>query len=242
MTKTDLDMTRLPEHVAIIMDGNGRWAKQQGLPRLRGHNAGVDSVRDATELCRELGRIKSLTLYAFSTENWRRSKTEVNALFKLLSKYIKLELENLHKENIRVRFMGRKAGLSEKLLSEMAQSEAKTRNNTAMLLNLAVNYGSRGELVDACKSIVEDVQQGSLKAQDITEKTISEHLYVPEVCEVDLLIRTSGEMRLSNFMLWQLSYSEITVTDTLWPNFRKAQLIEAFREYQSRKRNFGGRK
>ena len=224
------------------MDGNGRWAKQQGLPRLRGHNAGVDSVRDATELCRELGRIKSLTLYAFSTENWRRSKTEVNALFKLLSKYIKLELENLHKENIRVRFMGRKAGLSEKLLSEMAQSEAKTRNNTAMLLNLAVNYGSRGELVDACKSIVEDVQQGSLKAQDITEKTISEHLYVPEVCEVDLLIRTSGEMRLSNFMLWQLSYSEITVTDTLWPNFRKAQLIEAFREYQSRKRNFGGRK
>lgn len=242
VTKTDLDMTRLPEHVAIIMDGNGRWAKQQGLPRLRGHNAGVDSVRDATELCRELGRIKSLTLYAFSTENWRRSKTEVNALFKLLSKYIKLELENLHKENIRVRFMGRKAGLSEKLLSEMAQSEAKTRNNTAMLLNLAVNYGSRGELVDACKSIVEDVQQGSLKAQDITEKTISEHLYVPEVCEVDLLIRTSGEMRLSNFMLWQLSYSEITVTDTLWPNFRKAQLIEAFREYQSRKRNFGGRK
>ncbi|MFP6596127.1 MAG: isoprenyl transferase [Candidatus Hydrogenedentota bacterium] len=242
VTKTDLDMKRLPGHVAIIMDGNGRWAKKNGVTRLHGHDKGAQSVRKITEVCREMGGIESLTLYAFSTENWRRSEREVKALFRLLSKYIKLEVENLHKENIRVRFMGRKDGLSTKLLEEMSDSEEKTRDNTAMILNLAVNYGSRGEIVDACKSIAADVLAGRLSESEIDEDLFADHLYVPEVQDVDLLVRTGGEMRLSNFMLWQLSYSEIVVTDTLWPEFHKEQMLEALREYQSRTRNFGGRK
>jgi undecaprenyl diphosphate synthase len=235
-------MKRLPGHVAIIMDGNGRWAKAQGVTRLRGHDKGAQSVRKITEVCRELEGIASLTLYAFSTENWRRSKREVNALFRLLSKYIRLEVENLHAENIRVQFMGRKESLSEKLLMEMSESEDRTKDNTAMILNLAVNYGSRGEIVDACRSIAADVRTGALAESEIDEEVFAEHLYVPAVQDVDLLIRTGGEMRLSNFMLWQLSYSEIVVTDTLWPDFGEEQMLEVLREYQSRRRNFGGRK
>lgn len=238
---TELDPDRLPEHVAIIMDGNGRWAKQNGLNRVCGHEAGAKSVRSVTELCRELGAIKTLSLYAFSTENWRRSNAEVSALFALLSKYIKLEIDTLHNENIRIKFMGRTDGLAKALLAEMRDSEEKTKHNTAMTLNLAVNYGSRSEIVDACKAIVDDVEQGVLAKDDIDEHSISNRLYLPETKELDLLIRTGGELRLSNFMLWQLSYSEIVVTDTYWPDFHKPQLMEALREYQSRKRNFGAR-
>lgn len=238
---TELDMDRLPKHVAIIMDGNGRWAKQNGLNRVRGHEAGARSVRSVTELCRELGGIETLSLYAFSTENWRRSKAEVSALFALLSKYIKLEIENLHAEDIRIKFMGRTEGLAKSLLNEMRESEVKTQHNQAMTLNLAVNYGSRSEIVDACKAIVSDVEQGVLNKEDIDEQSISDRLYLPETQELDLLIRTSGELRLSNFMLWQLSYSEIVVTDTYWPDFHKPELLDALREYQSRKRNFGAR-
>lgn len=238
---TELDPERLPKHVAIIMDGNGRWAKQQGLSRVRGHEAGAKSVRAITEGCRELGSIETLSLYAFSTENWQRSKTEVSALFALLSKYIKLEIDNLHNENIRVKFMGRSDGLSKTLLREMRASEERTKDNTAMTLNLAVNYGSRTEILDACKSMMADVKSGVLSEEALDEQALSDRLYLPETQELDLLIRTSGEMRLSNFMLWQLSYAEIVVTDTYWPDFNTPQLMDALREYQSRKRNFGAR-
>lgn len=238
---TELDPERLPKHLAIIMDGNGRWAKKNGVSRVRGHEAGAKSVRAITELCRELDGIETLSLYAFSTENWQRSKAEIAALFTLLSKYIKLEIENLHAENIRVKFMGRNDGLPKTLLSEMQASEEKTKDNTAMTLNLAVNYGSRGEILDACKAIVEDVESGVLPKEAIDEQAISDRLYLPETQDLDLLIRTSGEMRLSNFMLWQLSYAEIVVTDTYWPDFKKPELMDALHDYQSRKRNFGAR-
>lgn len=241
MSTAELDPKKIPRHIAVIMDGNGRWAKKNGVTRIRGHEAGAKSVRTITEACRETKGVKSLTLYAFSTENWRRSKTEVSALFRLLSKYIKLEVENLHAEDIRVEFMGRKEGLSKRLLDEMAASVDKTKNNKSMILNLAVNYGSRAELVDACKSIASEVKSGKRSIKSIDEDTIGDHLYLPELQEVDLLIRTSGEMRLSNFMLWQLSYAELVVTQTLWPDFRKRHLFHAIREYQSRNRNFGGR-
>jgi undecaprenyl diphosphate synthase len=241
VSPAELDPKKMPRHIAIIMDGNGRWAKKNGVTRVQGHEAGAKSVRAITEVCRETKGIKSLTLYAFSTENWRRSKTEVSALFRLLSKYIKLEIDNLHAEDIRVEIMGRKEGLSKRLLDEMAASVDKTKNNKSMILNLAVNYGSRAELVDACKSIATEVNSGKRSINSIDEGTIGDHLYLPELQEVDLLIRTSGEMRLSNFMLWQLSYAELVVTKTLWPDFRKRHLFNAIREYQSRNRNFGGR-
>lgn len=242
MNVADLDPKKMPRHIAIIMDGNGRWAKKEGVPRVRGHEAGAASVRAITEACRETPGIQSLSLYAFSTENWRRSKTEVSALFRLLSKYIKLEVDNLHAEDIRVEFMGRRDGLSKRLLAEMDESVERTKNNKSMTLNLAVNYGSRAELVDATRAIAQKAKDGTLKPDTIDESTIAQHLYLPELAEIDLLIRTSGEMRLSNFMLWQLSYAELVVTNTLWPDFRKRHLFNAIREYQSRNRNFGGRK
>lgn len=242
MNAADLDPKKMPRHIAIIMDGNGRWAKKNGVTRVRGHEAGAKSVRAVTEACRATPGIESLTVYAFSTENWRRSKTEVSALFRLLSKYIKLEIDNLHAEDIRVEFMGRKEGLSNKLLDEMAGCEELTKNNKSMLVSMAINYGSRAELVDATKAIAQEVKSGKRSIESIDERTIADHLYIPELQEVDLLIRTSGEMRLSNFMLWQLSYSELVVTKTLWPDFRKRHLFKAIHEYQTRNRNFGGRK
>ncbi|MDP7639978.1 MAG: polyprenyl diphosphate synthase [Candidatus Hydrogenedentes bacterium] len=242
MSKSELDMQRLPRHVAIIMDGNGRWAKKRGLSHIRGHEAGATSVRVIVEACRELDAIESLSLYAFSTENWRRSKNEVNALFRLLNKHINLEIDNLHKEGIRVVFTGRKKGLSKKVMSDMEASMEKTRANKAMILNIAVNYGARAELVDACRAIAEDARNGGIRPKDIDEDTIARRLYLPELHDVDLLIRTSGELRLSNFMLWQISYAEIVATRIFWPDFRKRHLHQAFLEYQSRDRRFGGRK
>ncbi len=240
--KSEINMKRLPRHVAIIMDGNGRWAKKRGVSRIKGHEAGADSVRAVTEACRELGGIQSLTLYAFSTENWRRSKTEVSALFRLLSKYIHAEIENLHQENIRVNVLGRKSELPAKLQREIAESEEYTASNTAMDLNIAVNYGARAELVDAVRDLAGDVKRGTLKPEDIDESTISDRLYYPPSHDLDLLIRTSGELRVSNFMLWQLCYSEIVVTSTLWPDFRKRHLYQAIVDFQQRNRKFGGRK
>ncbi|MEX2015589.1 MAG: polyprenyl diphosphate synthase [Candidatus Hydrogenedentales bacterium] len=240
-TKEQLDPNRLPRHVAIIMDGNGRWAKRRGVTRAQGHEAGANSVRAAIEACRELQRIEILSLYAFSTENWRRTKTEVNTLFRLLSKHIRLEIENLHKENIRVMFTGRRNGLAAKVLADMESSESMTAGNGAMTLNVAINYGGRTELVDVCRRIAADTLAGKLAPESIDEDTIAERLYLPEGRDVDLLIRTSGEWRLSNFMLWQMSYSEIYVTETLWPDFRKPHLYDALADYQQRERRFGGR-
>ncbi len=236
-----LDTKRLPRHVAVIMDGNGRWAEREGVSRAAGHEAGAKSVRAIVEACRELERIEVLSLYAFSTENWRRSKLEVGALFRLLSKYVKIELENIHKENIRISIMGRMDGLPANAVRDLRHCIELTRNNTAMVLNVAINYGSRAEIADAARHIAEDAIAGKLRPDTIDEACVAKYLYAPQLPDPDLLIRTSGELRLSNFMLWQMSYTEIVVMPTLWPDFRKRHLHEAICEYQRRQRRFGGR-
>ena len=236
-----LDPNRLPRHVAVIMDGNGRWAKKHGVTRLRGHEAGAKAVRAIVEACGELERIETLTLYAFSTENWRRSQAEITGLFRLLSKYVRLELDNLHAEDIRVQFIGRTKGLPKKVLADLEESRELTKNNKSMQVNFAVNYGARAEIVDACRSIADDVKTGRLQSKKIDERQIAKRLYDPASADLDLLIRTAGETRLSNFMLWQASYAEIVVTRTLWPDFRNRHLLRAIKEFQSRTRRYGGR-
>jgi undecaprenyl diphosphate synthase len=235
-----IDRKRLPRHIAIIMDGNGRWATRHHVSHARGHEAGAKSVRAVVEACRELG-IEVLSLYAFSTENWRRSKVEVNALFRLLSKYIHLELASIHKEDIRIVMMGRSEGLPAKAVADLDHAIGLTKNNQSMIVNVAVNYGARAEIADAAKAIAADVAAGRLRVEDINEDRFARYLYQPALPDPDLLIRTSGEMRLSNFMLWQLSYAEIVPLDVLWPDFRKPHLCAALAEYQSRQRRFGGR-
>lgn len=235
-----LDMERLPRHIAVIMDGNGRWAKEHGRRHVEGHEAGAVSVRAVIEGCRELG-IDALTLYAFSTENWKRSQLEVNALFRLMSKYIHREIEEIHRNNIRVGFIGRWEGLPKKAVEDLQFCLDRTRENTAMVCNVALNYGGRAELVDATRAIARKIADGTLQPDAIDETVFANHLYDPAHSEVDLLIRTSGEMRLSNFLLWQLSYAEIVVQEVLWPDFRKGHLCEAILAYQARSRRFGGR-
>ena len=235
-----VDLERLPRHIAIIMDGNGRWAERRGVSRVEGHEAGAASVRAVVECCRELG-IEALTLFAFSTENWRRSQTEINALFRLLSKYVRLELDNLHAQRIRVAIMGRMQGLPKAVIADLNHCMEATSRNSAMTLNLAVNYGARAELADAAQAIARDAQAGRLDIDSIDEACLNRYLYCPELPDLDLLIRTSGEMRISNFMLWQAAYAEIVVTDTLWPDFRKEHALKAIAEFQTRERRFGGR-
>ncbi|MBX3177873.1 MAG: isoprenyl transferase [Candidatus Hydrogenedentes bacterium] len=235
-----IDMARLPRHIAIIMDGNGRWASERGLSHVEGHEAGANSVRAVIETCRKLG-IDALSLYAFSTENWRRSKFEVSALFRLLSKYIQQEIDEMDENDIRICFMGRREGLPERALSDMDSCVERTRDNTAMTVNIALNYGGRAEIVDATRRIAAAVQAGELRAEEIDEAAFARYLYQPDLNEVDLLIRTSGELRVSNFMLWQMSYSEIIISDTLWPDFDEGCLCEAIVAYQHRHRRFGGR-
>jgi undecaprenyl diphosphate synthase len=237
---TRIDMTRLPRHIAIIMDGNGRWARERGLAHVEGHEAGSRSVRAVIETCRRLG-VEALSLYAFSTENWRRSKFEVSALFRLLSKYIRQEIDEMHANNIRICFMGREEGLPTRALADMASCVERTKNNTALTVNIALNYGGRAEIVDATRRIARAVQAGELSAEAIDETLFAKYLYQPDLNEIDLLIRTSGELRVSNFMLWQLSYSEIVVPETLWPDFGERNLCDAIVTYQQRNRRFGGR-
>jgi undecaprenyl diphosphate synthase len=239
--RNDIDLARIPRHVAIIMDGNGRWAAKKGLPRAKGHEAGAQSVRAVLETCRDLPGIESLSLYAFSTENWKRSKAEVSTLFRLMSRYIRNELDALHREGVQVFFSGRREGLPDTLVREMETSEQRTAENRALKLNLCVNYGGRSELVDAARSIARDVNAGRLQMADIDESAIAQRLYFPPAADLDLLIRTSGELRVSNFMLWQISYAEVVVTPTLWPDFRRRHFLRAIAEYQERTRNFGGR-
>jgi undecaprenyl diphosphate synthase len=223
------------------MDGNGRWAKQQGVSRLKGHEAGAKAVRAVVERCRELGGVKSLTLYAFSTENWRRSKAEVSGLFRLLTKYIALELDAMHAENIRLEFIGRRDELPRNALVEMDRARELTRENRSMQVNFAVNYGSRAEIADAARALARDAVAGRLKVSKIDEDAIAERLYDPGSRDLDLLIRTGGHARLSNFMLWQASYAELVVTPVLWPDFGKSHLDAAIEEFRVRQRNFGGR-
>ncbi|MCX5759248.1 MAG: polyprenyl diphosphate synthase [Candidatus Hydrogenedentes bacterium] len=235
-----LDLTRLPRHIAIIMDGNGRWAERHGVSHEEGHEAGAKSVRAVIEGCREIG-IETLSIYAFSTENWKRSDREVNALFLLLSKYVQLEIDNIHKEDIRVTIMGRREGLNERVLKDLDYCVDLTRNNKSMTVNVALNYGGRGEILDAAKALAADAVAGKVAPAELDEAKFAQYLYVPSLPELDLLIRTSGEMRVSNFMLWQLSYAEIVPMRVLWPDFRKRHLREAIAQYQARQRRFGGR-
>ncbi len=235
-----LDLARLPRHIAIIMDGNGRWAERHGKAHVEGHEAGARGVRLAIEACRELG-IECLSLYAFSTENWRRSRHEVNALFRLMSKYIYQEIDEIDRNGIRVRFMGRFDGLSQKAVRDLQYCLERTQHNTDMTCCVAINYGGRRELADAAEALARAVQAGELAPEDIDEAKLAAQLYVPEFSEVDLLIRTSGEQRISNFMLWQLSYAEIVTPELLWPDFDKQALCDAIHVFQQRKHRFGGR-
>lgn len=235
-----LDAARLPAHVAVIMDGNGRWAKMRGLPRAAGHKAGVEPVREVVETCAALG-LQCLTLYAFSMENWKRPRTEVDTLWRLLRYYLKAELPRLVRNNIRLNVIGRPEYLPGPALRELEETVARTASNTGLRLNLAINYGGRREIADAFNRIVAEARaHGTLDGLTVDEDTISRHLYTGGMPDPDLLIRTSGEMRISNFLLWQVAYAELYVTDTLWPDFRRADLLRALVEYQKRDRRFGG--
>jgi undecaprenyl diphosphate synthase len=230
-----VNFERLPQHVAVIMDGNGRWAAQRHLPRVEGHRAGIDSVRDIVETSARLG-IQVLTLYAFSVENWKRPMTEVSTLMSLLKRYLRLELNTLLRNNIRFQVIGLKEALAPDIRRELAAAEEKTTSNSGMLFNIALNYGGRAEIVEAVRRIL----ASGVKPDDVDEQRFSEYLYTAGQPDPDLLIRTSGEMRVSNFLLWQIAYAEIWVTDTLWPDFRKRDLFEAILAYQKRDRRYGG--
>jgi undecaprenyl diphosphate synthase len=235
-----LDPKRIPAHIAVIMDGNGRWARQRNFPRVMGHKAGVTSVRTVVETCAQLG-VEALTLYAFSVENWKRPRHEVDMLWRLLRLYLRGELANLMRNDIQLVAIGRLESLPASAQQELEAVISKTSSNCGMRLNLAINYGGRTELVDAMNAMLENARlEGNLDALEITEESISEHLYTAGLKDPDLLIRTSGEMRVSNFLLWQIAYSELYVTETLWPDFSRTDLLEAISEYQSRDRRFGG--
>ena len=230
-----INFERLPAHVAIIMDGNGRWAAQRHLPRVEGHRAGIDSVRDVVETSARLG-IGVLTLYAFSIENWKRPRTEVNTLMILLKRYLRLELRTLLRNNIRFHVIGRTEELSPDVRRELEIGIAETATNTGMQFNIALNYGGRAEIVDAARRAI----TAGVAAADLDEQRFAEFLYTAGQPDPDLLVRTSGEMRVSNFLLWQIAYSEIYVTETLWPDFRRRHLLEAIVAYQKRERRYGG--
>jgi undecaprenyl diphosphate synthase len=221
------------------MDGNGRWARQRGLPRIEGHRRGATSVQRVIEECVRLG-IEQLTLYCLSSENWKRPAEEIGFLMQLLEEYMIQQRATIMKHNLRVRVIGRREGIPDSALREMDQTVAMSRDNTGLLICLAINYGGRAELVDAFRRMAGEVREGRLQPQNITEETISSHLYTAGMIEPDLLIRTANEMRVSNFLLWQISYAEIWVTDLYWPDFGEAELREAIRGYASRRRRFGG--
>ncbi|MDQ3041436.1 MAG: isoprenyl transferase [Acidobacteriota bacterium] len=234
-----IDFARLPQHVAIIMDGNGRWAKQRGKPRIFGHRAGAESVRAILDTCARLG-IKAVTLYAFSTENWKRPEDEVSGLMQMLKLYLKKELKTVHKNNIRFQAIGRIEGLSADLQKELAAAVAYTSKNTGTILSVALNYGGRAEITEAARRAARFLLENGDSIEDLREEDIERNLYTRGLPEVDLLIRTSGEFRISNFLLWQLAYSEIYVTPTLFPDFRRRDIFEAIIEFQKRERRFGG--
>ena len=232
-----LDLERLPRHVAIIMDGNGRWAQKRHLPRAMGHRSGTQTARIAIETSARL-RIEALTLYAFSVENWRRPKTEIEFLMQLLREYIRKEMPLLQRNNIRMRFLGRIEELPEAVQKDTREATEALAKNTGMVLNIALNYGGRAEIVDAMNSILA-ARNGHTPPSPITEEDLARHLYTGGLPDPDLLIRTSGEMRVSNFLLWQIAYAEIFVTETLWPDFNRVRFLEALLDYQKRERRYG---
>jgi len=234
-----VNMDRLPHHIAIIMDGNGRWAQKRALPRSMGHRAGVEALRKIVKTCSKL-EIQALTVYAFSTENWKRPKNEVKVLMTLLTEYLKKELQELHQNNVIIRTMGKIKDLPLEAQYELARAMERTRDNTGLTLNLALNYGGRSEIIEAVKDLSKEVLNGKLRIEEIDEQRFSETLCTRGLPDPDLLIRTSGEMRLSNFLLWQLAYTEIVVVEELWPDFGEKALLEAIKAYQKRDRRFGG--
>ena len=229
----------VPKHIAIIMDGNGRWAKTRGLPRVEGHRNGVESVRSTVRTCGELG-VKYLTLYAFSVENWNRPKDEVDTLMKYLARFLKNEIGELMKNNVRLEAVGQIYRLPEFVQEQLAKTKAALAKNTGLTLILALSYGGRTEIIEATRAIAQQVKADKLDPAEINEQVIAQNLYTHAYPDPDLLIRTSGELRVSNFLLWQISYAEFVVTPTLWPDFRKPQLYEALEEYTQRQRRFGG--
>lgn len=237
--KAEIDMTRLPVHIGVIMDGNGRWAKRRGLPRSAGHQAGADTLKKIVTECNKMG-IKYITVYAFSTENWKRPKEEVDFLMNLLMSYLLDAERTLAGENVRIRAIGSRKELSEEMQEQIIKTEKFTSKNTGIVMNIALNYGSREELVTATKNIAEKVKNGEISAEDITPDTISDELYTGGQPDPDLIIRTSNEQRLSNFMMWQSSYSELYFTKTLWPDFNLECLYDAILAYQNRDRRYGG--
>jgi len=235
-----IDPERLPAHIAIIMDGNGRWASRRNLPRAAGHKAGVEPVRSAVETCTRLG-VQVLTLYAFSVENWKRPRAEVDMLWRLLRVYLRRELPEILRQGIRFTCMGRMDGLPPQVRQELEAAIETTAHNTGMRLNVAINYSGRAELVHALNTILDEARlEGRLRDLRIDEQTIASRLYTAGLPDPDLLIRTSGEMRISNFLLWQIAYAELYVTETLWPDFRRTELLDAILDYQKRDRRFGG--
>jgi len=228
----------VPRHIAIIMDGNGRWAKARGVPRLMGHRAGRDSVRDVLNGCIALG-VEVLTLYTFSTENWNRPRREVQALMGILRRTLREERKDLKKNNVRLQVMGRREDLPPEVNAAIEETRGFLADSTGMILNLALSYGGRNEIVDAVRRLLDEQRRGVLDGAPVDEATFASHLYTAGLPEPDLLIRTSGELRISNFMLWQLAYTEFWVTDTLWPDFRRRHLYEAVRDFQARERRFG---
>ena len=237
--KTEIDTGKLPRHVAIIMDGNGRWAKARGLPRALGHKAGVEALQAAVEAARDLG-LSDLTVFSFSTENWNRPQTEIDALFDLLRMFVRRDLARLHKDGVRIRIIGSREGLSEDLLTLIDDAVETTKNNTRLTLNIAFNYGGRGELVAAMRDIARLVEAGKLKADQIDEAMISRALWTAESPDPDLVIRTSGELRLSNFLLWSGAYAELMFMDLWWPDFTRESLEKAIDAFRRRDRRFGG--
>ena len=238
-TLEHIDLSSVPSHIAIIMDGNGRWAKKRGLPRIAGHHEGMKVVRKIVKASNELG-IKALTLYAFSTENWKRPKTEVEYLMKLPEEFLGTFLPELVDENVQVRIMGNKDQLPSHTLRAINKAMNDTKQNDGLILNFALNYGSRYEIIEGIKQLIKDEKNGKIDIDDINEEMFSNYLMSNDLAEPDLLIRTSGEIRLSNFMLWQLAYAEFWFTDVLWPDFEKKHFFQAIVEYQRRARRFGG--
>ena len=237
--KLDTSNLKLPRHIAIIMDGNGRWAKERGLPRREGHRAGAESVREMVETCRELG-VEFLTLYAFSSENWNRPQTEIRALMTLLNRFLDEKAEELMRQNVRLAAIGSLDRLPAGTRKRLDSAIARTAGNSAMTLVLALSYGSREEITEAARSLVADAAEGRLRPEDVTEDLLASRLHTAGIPDPDLLVRTSGEMRISNFLLWQISYAEIIITRKFWPDFRRGDLLEAVAEYSRRHRRFGG--
>lgn len=234
-----IDKDKLPKHIAIIMDGNGRWAKERGLPRVAGHRAGMNSVKTVVKLCGEL-EINVLTLYAFSTENWTRPKEEINTLMRILREYLRKEIDELHQNNVKLHFIGRLYQLPKLIQQDLKWATSKTANNNGLLLNVALNYSGRADIIDAVKKLIIDIENRKCKKEDINEEVFSKYLYTASLPEPDLLIRTSGEMRISNFLLWQIAYTEIYITPIYWPDFSREHLLSAIIDYQKRERRFGG--